>query len=212
MQNSERRFPTPRPALAWLPPAEPQSDRLGGGDAAREQDRYANGAVSFLPPAEWRSVAIFTAPVTAGSAVLPTITMTRERLRPGETLRMHLDRLLSSIGKAVQGLHLLQSGSCTVAGRSALIVRFALTGGAAPLEHTIVMVDPLGDPMGATIFHASGPRDASSSMRQMLETLLESVRFGASQAPPPASVARPVESHAADVIPFIPMPGYRASR
>jgi hypothetical protein len=207
--QNRTRVPTPPTGTTLRPRTELRPHVRSEPEALRGPDRYAHGTVSFLPPAEWRSVAVFTGPVEPGGRVVPTVTVTREPLR-GDTLGKHANELLSMVGAAAPGFALLQTSKIIVAGRAAILVRFGVDGQAGRLEQTMVMVDPLGD-ADVTTFHASGSRDAAPAMREMLDALLYSVRFteARASAPPPRD---PVESYVAELIPSVPMPGLRTRR
>ena len=181
--------------------------------------RFRKDHLSFDVPQGWTdsTLLIFVAP---GPAPATNVTIVREQVRPGETLRVHADRKLLRLIREVPGFDIVESAPMQVGGRAAIRLRFTWLKGNHRHEETVVMVDPAADPEGrVTAFSATAPVEAAETARSALATLLATVRFdevmsSASECvanehlastPPPIPRGQQL-----DAIPMIPMPGVRS--
>jgi hypothetical protein len=149
---------------------------------------------------------------TPSGATFPaaSVSVTRDRMRPNETLRTHTDRALSRLGRETDELDLLESRAIEIAGHRAQRLRFTWLGPFGRMDQTTVLVDPGNDPeRRVVILTVVGPAELAEETARVFEQLLTTVRFEDASTermtdlrPPP----RPEEQ------PVIPMPGYWNTR
>jgi hypothetical protein len=180
--------------------------------------RVRNGNVSFEPPEGWTDGTVITlhAPSAAGPLSGPSIWVSHEPLRPGDTLRSHADRKLLQFGRGAPGFEIVsfeEATERTVAGRRAIQLKFVLAGKPSAIAETVVLVDSIKDPdapdAGVAVIVSRAPVDRAPELAPIFERLLESVAAG------PAGHALAGEgtaAHAGDAVRPVhamPMPGPR---
>ena len=184
-------------------------------------ERFSKANVSFVPPAGWTdaSLVMFIAP---GPPPVPNITMSRDPMRPGDTLRAHADHKLLRLARTVPGFDILESGAMHVGGRPAIFFRSTYLRGEERFEETSIMIDPSQDAdRRAILFSAVAPADVAEAVRPLIASFLDSVCFDdgpelhAHSSPRPMPVP-PEPSRTGPgsdgAIPMIPMPGLRPNR
>ncbi len=181
-------------------------------------NRVRNGNVSFEPPEGWTDGTVITlhAPSAAGPVSGPSIWVSHEPLRPGDTLRSHADRKLLQFGKGAPGFEILsfeEARERTVAGRRAIQLKFVLAGKPSAIAETVVLVDPISDPnardAGVAVIVARAPVERAPELAPIFERLLESVAV----APAGQALAEDgLAAHAGEAVRPVhamPMPGTR---
>ena len=183
--------------------------------------RRACAGLSLETPALWddRSMLVVVAPRDDATGVQSNIVVTSEERRAHEPLEAHADRQVAGIASSVPDFTLLERSPLTVAGRSAVKMRFYAQAAGGLLEHTIVYVD-LDDAATFTTITSSGPPDARAPWRQALERMLLGARlelagplpFASRPDSVPPSSPRPRLVAQPEGVPWIPMPGERQRR
>ena len=198
--------------------------------------RCAYGGVSFEMPRQEGVVRMVITFRTASGAAKPaaSVTVTRELLRDGDTLRAHTDRVLARLGRDVGDFDLLESRGLELGGRPARELRFVWMGQHGPTEQTMVLLAPSDDrERYVTILSLVGPRELARETREVWDELLATVRFDALGAAPEPGSDRPASNRSSSAPPAvggpplappppplprdaefvpgpsIPMPGYR---
>jgi hypothetical protein len=112
-----------------------------------------------------------------------SITVVREPLLAGETLRAHADRTLLRLTKAGALFQFVESQARVVGGREAFSKRVRF--GIAPrVEQTLVTVDLANDPnRNATILTCAAPIEKAEQTALVFEQVLGTIRFAAAPAP-----------------------------
>ena len=88
--------------------------------------RLPRGGVSFAPPPGWldRSVVAYTSPAESTKPLAPSIVITREPVRPWDTLRLHGNRQLIELEAQLEEFELIESRDTELAGSPALFFRY----------------------------------------------------------------------------------------
>jgi hypothetical protein len=176
--------------------------------------RHQDKDVSFEAPAEWadRTFVAFTAPpeAAANKESAPNIVMTREPMRPGDTLRTHADRQLLELGKQLKDFDLLESRETELAGQAAIVLRYAWVSHFGALEQSMTLVVRPGESGHSvtTFTTTTTPQDAGRA-RPLFTQILETVRFESNGAPPPKASSPTTPTTPQDQPPLVPMPGFR---
>ena len=156
---------------------------------------YRNEQVVFEAPEGWedKTIVAFAAPATPGK-FSPNVVMTKDVLKPGETLRSYADRQIMELARRLEGFDLIESGERVVGGVNALEYRFSWTSEHAELHQHTVMLAPEGQVM---TFTGTATHDEDENLDKAMEALLATVSFPAQPgyspygsgggAPPPAT-------------------------
>ena len=217
--------------------ATPSSIRPARSQPAAGHCAY--GSVSFEIPHQGNVEGIMLAFRTPSGAAMPaaSVSITRERMREGDTLRKHTDRALSRIGREAENFDLLDSGTLDVGGRPAQKLHFSWTSHLGRMDQTMVLVDPGEErERGVLALNVVGPLELAEETAKVFEELLATIRFDArhdapetrsehatplpdasrsagarAAAPPLSPPAPPPPLRGAEHVPspVIPMPGYR---
>ena len=175
--------------------------------------RHQDKDVSFEAPADWadRTFVAFTAPpeAAANKDSAPNIVMTREPMRPGDTLRTHADRQLLELGKQLKDFDLLESRETELSGQPAIVLRYLWVSHIGALEQSMTLVArPTETGNAVTTFTTTTtPQDAARA-RPFFTQILQTVRFEGNGAPPPKA-SPPTPTSPQDQPPLVPMPGFR---
>ena len=136
--------------------------------------------------------------------------MTQEKLRDGDTLRVHADRQLMELAKQLHDFDLLESRETTCGGMPAVFMRFLWTSHFGALEQSMTLVEV---ERKVTSFTTTAPVENASEARALFNEMLKSVHFAPEGEP--VSLAPPMSSQAhanGDDLPIVPMPGFRGTR
>ena len=172
---------------------------------------YQHRNVSFEPPAEWveATVAAYHGSPEPDGARSTWLTVGREPLAPGVSLRAHADRAVVRMVQSGQVTAFQTSESLEVGGRDAILVRTTMPSPSGEMERTLVLIAP-GDEEPAKVMHvvSTAPLARADEARHALAEMLASLRFAdtperrpstsTSRAPPPLAVP-----------PLVPIPGTR---
>src|SRR5262249_20683697 len=141
--------------------------------------RCAYGGVSFDMPPQESVESVIVAFRTASGAQHPaaSVSVTRERMREGDTLRTHTDRLLSRLGREADAFDLVESRPLEVGGRAAWLLHFTwMNERLGPMAQTMVLVDPWDDlEHKVLLFTAVGPHELAGETRRAFDQLLTTV-------------------------------------
>jgi hypothetical protein len=177
--------------------------------------RFPRTEVAFQPPPGWAEATVvsFRAPPSGRiGAKAPSLTMSRVQLLPGETLRTHADRRLARAAKDLPGFDFLESEDLVVAGRPAVLQRFAFAPNEERVEQTTVLIGPGSESEArVTVFAIASLAAEAEHSQPLFRAVLDSVRFepgddrpSSVPLPPPSSNSNPeFSSH------LVPMPGRR---
>jgi hypothetical protein len=167
--------------------------------------RHTQENFSFDVPSDWRdgSVVAFHSPAGA------TLVVTRDPIRPGQTLRQYADQELLKLGKNLTDFDLFESGETEVGGRPAIHMRWAWLSPEGEVEQSITMVEQEKDGKRVAMTFTTGvPRDDAEAARPFFQGILDSVTFDnpvpAAPRSAPASAPSPVDP--SEPL-HIPMPG-----
>ena len=170
----------------------------------------------FETPPEWvdRTIVAYAAPSDpATKEAAPNFVMTREPIRPSDSLRAHTDRQLLELGRHLKDFDLLESSDTSLGGSPAVLLRYTWMSHFGRLEQTVTVVDrPAEKGRVATSFTTTCKFEDAPKLKALFADLLRSVRF---DQPPPGGSIPPMPSRpptANDVVPFVPMPGQRGDR
>ena len=158
---------------------------------------FRNEQVAFEAPEGWedKTIVAFAAPVSPGK-FSPNIVMTKDVLKPGETLRSYADRQIMELARRLEGFDLVESGDRVVGGLTALEYRFTWTSEHAELHQHTVMLAPRERVM---TFTGTATHEDDANLDAAMDQLLSTISFpeqpGYSPygtgggAPPPAAPA-----------------------
>jgi hypothetical protein len=183
--------------------------------------RFNDWGVALALPPDWRdrTIVAFQAPAGADDGgrsqktAAPNIVITKERIRDGDTLRIHADRQLLDLSKVLSEFDILESREAQLGGRPAIYMRFAWRSPQGPMEQSLTMVERDTDGRRAvTTFTTSTPRDQAEAARMVFEGILASVEFDELVPAPQHVGPTPRSSGIAPKpdslqMPRIPMPG-----
>lgn len=172
--------------------------------------RHFLGPLSFLGPEGWLDTSILSFRDPQASRPAPTVTIWREPLRDGETVRDHVSRKLVSFARDVPNLELLESKDLPpTGGRLTLSIRFRFSppheaDHSGMIEQVMVFVAGVihSDPY-VTLFVTARPIDArtpstaantTSTLENALAEVMNSVRFdeGSPSLPPVVDLQPPM--------------------
>jgi len=175
-------------------------------------ERHSLGGISFDPPAGWldRTVIAFTSPAESTKPLAPSIVITREPVRPGDSLRLHGSRQLMELEAQLTHFHLMESRDATLGGYPALFFRFAWESNVGAIEQTMTLAESTVDgvPVMTTVTTTAAASDGPSADALFTQTLA-TLRFDdAPREVPRISTIAPAPSYVPqEMFPSIPMPG-----
>jgi hypothetical protein len=184
-----------------------KSVRFGPSSASPGPRRCEVDGVSFEPPRGWDDATVTT--FSGDGSPAPSILATLERMRPGDTLRMHTDRKIARLGHGADMMVLEETQPSEVGGRAALESRFLWRSKDDVMEQVLVLVDSAEDlERQITLLNLTAPfeEEGESQARAIFATLLTTVEFAKPPSPPASRPpAMPVPQ---ELAPFVfPMPG-----
>lgn len=140
--------------------------------------RFEQRDVSFDVPRHWedRTVVAFAAPPGPGQAVAANLVMTRDELRPGDTLASYADRQLAELARRLDEFALGERSTLTLGGATAVSIRFTSRGTTGPLVQRLVVAEPRRGRI--VCFTATTPRADQAQNDPLFDRMLASVRFG----------------------------------
>lgn len=151
---------------------------------------FKSEEVTFEAPSGWedKTIVAFAAPAQPGK-FSPNVVMTKDALKPGESLRSYADRQIMELARRLEGFDLLESGERDLGGLPALEYRFAWRSEHAELhQHTVMCA--VADRV--LTFTGTATHDDEATLDDAMEQLLATITFPkASPAPftPPAPAA-----------------------
>lgn len=137
--------------------------------------QFRNDLVAFEAPADWddKTIVAFAAPVMPGK-FSPNLVMTKDKLKPGETLRSYGDRQIMELARRLEGFDLVDSGERTLGGLPALEYRFSWISDVAQLhQHTVMTA--AGDQI--LTFTGTAVREEEAVLDKAMEQTLSTVSF-----------------------------------
>lgn len=134
---------------------------------------FKNELVAFEAPKNWddKTIVAFAAPATPGK-FSANVVMTKDTLKPGESLRSYADRQIMELARRLEGFDLIESGERTVAGLPALEYRFSWTSEHAELHQHTVMFAPSEQVL---TFTGTATHDDEATLDDAMEQLLATV-------------------------------------
>lgn len=101
---------------------------------------YKSEKIAFEAPADWedRTIVAFAAPTVPGK-FSPNVVLTKDTLKPGETLRAYSDKQIMELARRLEGFDLIESGDCTIAGTHGMEYRFSWKSEHAELQQHSVL-------------------------------------------------------------------------
>ncbi len=176
--------------------------------------RHPRGGLTFAPPSGWldRTVVAYTSPAESTKPLAPSIVITREPVRPGDTLRLHGNRQLMELEAQLEHFDLVESREAELGGFPALFYRYTWVSHVGALEQTMTLALSMhdGDSVMTTVTTTAArgdARDADAAFAGMLATM----RFDDPGSPEPARISTIVPAPAAVAsmadLPSFPMPG-----
>lgn len=149
---------------------------------------FKNEDVTFEAPSGWedKTIVAFAAPAQPGK-FSPNVVMTKDAMKPGESLRSYADRQIMELARRLEGFDLLESGEREIGGIHALEYRFAWRSEHAELHQHTVMCAP-----GAQVltFTGTATHADEAALDDAMEQLLATITFPRA-APVPAAPAPP---------------------
>lgn len=103
--------------------------------------RYQGADLSFDVPNDWedKSIVAFSAPAKPG-AIVPNVTLTRDKMKPEETLDAYCDRTVVDMVKNLGGFQLIAKDARDLSGHKAVEIIFSWhgTGGKKVYQHMVI--------------------------------------------------------------------------
>jgi hypothetical protein len=145
---------------------------------------FRSDEVTFEAPEGWedKTIVAFAGPAKPGKFA-PNVVMTKDKLKPGESLRSYADRQIMELARRLDGFDLIESGERTVAGVSALEYRFSWTSEHAELHQHTIMTAPADR---VFTFTGTATHDEDAALDEAMETLLRTLAFPSGSAYSPA--------------------------
>lgn len=142
---------------------------------------FRNEEISFEAPESWedKTIVAFAAPAQPGK-FSPNVVMTKDTLKPGESLRSYADRQIMELARRLEGFDLIESGDRVLAGLNALEYRFSWTSEHAELHQHTVMVAPSDRVL---TFTGTATHEEEARLDEAMEELLATVKFPSQAAP-----------------------------
>ena len=171
------------------------------------------GSIGFRAPYGWaeKTIVALTSPDATEGAVRANIVLTEQTMREGDSLRVHVERQLTQLGRDLDTFDLLEDSETTVGGRRAFRVRFVWLGHFAPVEQTTVYVEPSEPEEDVHVITlTASPDERGEYAREEFRRFVASVQFEDAEGdePSPDNGSGVKASGALDArVSDFPMPG-----
>jgi hypothetical protein len=178
--------------------------------------RFQDKEFSFEPPEGWNnhSVVVFAHPGATEKPreASPNIVVTREKIKEGESLRVHADKQMLQLGRQLKDFDILESRATECGGLPAIFFRYTWKSHVGELEQTITLVEKGADPDRiAMAFATTTLSSEAKKLEPVFQAILKSVKLGGGP-PPPVTVPpppTPSSRQSEDLAPVVPMPGLK---
>jgi hypothetical protein len=172
---------------------------------------------TFEAPENWsnHSVVVFACAADEPREANPNIVVTRERIKSGDSLRVHAEKQLLKLARLLKDFDIVESRSGECCGLPSIFFRYRWASHVGELEQTITLVEKGVDPDRiALAFATTTPTAKASALEPIFQAVLESVRLvgsapASTMRPPAPSARQPHDAAPVIPIPLIPMPGVR---
>jgi hypothetical protein len=131
--------------------------------------------LAFQLPDEWSVTTVVSPPPSKDDAFASNLVVTRDRLRPNETMQTYIDRQLVDLAKRLKRFVLRGRRDVMVGGLPAHEISCSWQGNQGPIEQRLTVV-PRGETRVVT-FTASAAKNRAEAVLPVFEDVLKTLSF-----------------------------------